>query len=193
LDWQPLVVLISAILIAYVVVLWLGTIVWLYRDIRERTRDGWTQAVAIGLVVLFNLPGLLVYLLVRPGETLTEAYERRLEAEALMRDLPEPHPTCPNCGRSAHENFLLCPYCRTRLRQPCKGCGQPLELAWVACPFCGADGPQAAAAAAERAAAAAAPPPAAEPPVPVQAPSRPEAARPSAEEPSARAAGPFSS
>lgn len=190
-SWQPVVALVASLLIAYAVVLWLGTLVWVFRDSRERTRDGWTQTVALLLVIVFNFPGLLLYLLLRPRETLTEAYERRLEAEALMRDLPEPRPACPNCARAVREEFLLCPYCRTRLHQPCPGCTRPLELGWAACPYCGAQGPQAAVAAA---ASAATPPPAAGPPqtVLVQAPSQ-TAARPPAEEGSgARAAGPFS-
>ncbi len=141
-DWESIVAVVAAILIAYGVILWLGIVVWTYRDIRERTRDGWSHAVAALLVLLFNIPGLILYLILRPHETLTEAYERRLEAEALMRDLPEQRPTCPNCDRPTKEEFLLCPYCRTKLREPCTGCGRALELGWTACPYCGAQGPR---------------------------------------------------
>jgi len=173
-DWQSAFALVTAILIAYAVILWIGTIVWTYRDIRERTRDGWSQAVAVALVVLFNIPGLILYLILRPSETLSEAYERRLENEAIRRDLAEQLRSCPSCSRPAEEDFLLCPYCRARLREPCASCGRPLELGWAACPYCGAPGPQpvtaamaagsaplatAAAAAAEPPAAAAAPSP----------------------------------
>lgn len=140
-DWQGLAAVGSAVLIAYGVVLWLGTIVWAYRDIRGRTQDGWSQVVSSLLVVLFNLPGLFLYLILRPHETLTEAYERRLEAEALMRDTPG-QATCPKCERAVREDFLLCPHCRKSLRDPCQGCGRGLELSWSACPFCGADGPR---------------------------------------------------
>ncbi|OGO49687.1 MAG: hypothetical protein A2148_00510 [Chloroflexi bacterium RBG_16_68_14] len=170
-SWESIAALAAAVLIAYGVILWLGIIVWTYRDIRERTRDGWSQTVSVLLVLLFNAPGLILYLLLRPHETLTEAYERRLEAEALMRDLPEPRPTCPTCDRPMREDFLLCPYCRTKLRQPCTGCGQALELGWVACPYCGAQGPQAfAPAPAARAATNVAPPLAQEPPQSATAP-----------------------
>ncbi len=141
-DWQGIVAVVAAILIAYVVVLWLGITVWTYRDIRERTRDGWAQAVAFAMVLLFFIPGLFLYLILRPHETLTEAYERRLEAEALMRDTPE-RSTCRKCERPVKEEYLLCPHCRTSLRDPCLGCGRALELAWTACPYCGADGPRA--------------------------------------------------
>lgn len=145
-SWESIVALVVAVLIAYAVILWLGTVVWTYRDIRERTADGWSQSVSIALVVLFNIPGLVLYLILRPHETLTEVYERRLEAEALMRDMPEPRPSCPTCKRGLGDRFLLCPYCRTQLRQPCSSCKQPLELNWVMCPYCAAPGPQAASA-----------------------------------------------
>jgi hypothetical protein len=145
-NWESIVALVVAVLIAYAVVLWLGTIVWTYRDIRERTADGWSQTVSLALVALFNIPGLVLYLILRPHETLTEAYERRLEAEALMRDMPDPRPTCPTCKRNLSAGFLLCPYCRTKLREPCSACARPLELNWVVCPYCAAPGPQAASA-----------------------------------------------
>ena len=145
-SWESIVALVVAVLIAYAVILWLGTIVWTYRDIRERTTDGWSQTVSLALVVLFNIPGLVLYLILRPHETLTEAYERRLEAEALMRDMPEPRPSCPTCQRGLEAGFLLCPYCRTKLREPCSSCTQPLELNWMVCPHCAAPGPLAASA-----------------------------------------------
>jgi hypothetical protein len=140
-SWESILALVVAVLVSYTVILWLGTIVWVHRDIRDRTRDGWSQAVSVLLVVLFNLPGLVLYLVLRPRETLMEAYERRLEAEALMSDLPERR-VCPGCQRPARPEFLLCPFCRTGLRQACSSCARPLELSWVACPFCGAPGPQ---------------------------------------------------
>jgi DNA-directed RNA polymerase subunit RPC12/RpoP len=140
-SWQPILALVAAILIAYAVILWLGTIVWVYRDSRERTRDPWSHTVSVLLVVIFNLPGLILYLVLRPRETLIEAYERRLETEALMGEMPERR-TCPTCQRPASSDYLVCPHCRAGLRQACSNCRKPLELTWIACPYCGAQGPQ---------------------------------------------------
>lgn len=145
-DWQSILWVVGFILGAYGVVLWLGTIVWAYRDICERTRDGWSQAVAVLLVALlipgFPIPGLLLYLVLRPHETLAEAYERRLEAEALKQEMTEQRRSCPSCQRPAREEFLFCPHCRTKLQEPCSDCGRALDLNWIACPYCGAQGPQ---------------------------------------------------
>jgi RNA polymerase subunit RPABC4/transcription elongation factor Spt4 len=157
-TWQFLLSLLAAVLIAYAVILLLGMGVWAYRDIKQRTHDGWAQAFAVGMVVLFNIPGLILYLILRPNETLTETYERRLETEALLRELPQQR-TCSRCGRVAREDFLICPHCRTVLREPCLGCGRTLELEWSACPYCGAQGPQSIRIGATASAPASAPPP----------------------------------
>jgi len=120
---------------------WLGIVLWVYRDIRDRTEDVALRVVSVLLVVLFfpgfNLPGLLIYLLVRPRESLDEAYSRSLEQEALLREVGE-GAVCYECRQPVEREFLFCPYCRTRLREPCARCRRPLSLFWVICPYCGA-------------------------------------------------------
>ena len=141
-SWESTVAVVVAVLIAYGVVLWLGTIVWVFRDIQSRTQDGWTQAVSVLLVVIFNLPGLFLYLVLRPQETLNDTYERRLEAEALMRDMPEPQAICTTCKRNVGQDYLVCPNCSAALREACSNCSRPLELSWSTCPYCASDGPK---------------------------------------------------
>ena len=75
---ESIITVVVVILIAYAVVLSVGAIYWTYRDVRARTRDGGAQAVSILLVAIFNIPGLLLYLILRPNETLHQAHERRL-------------------------------------------------------------------------------------------------------------------
>lgn len=169
-DTESTITFLIAILIAYGVVLWLGTIVWSYRDISSRTRDGWVQSVSVLIVVVFNLPGLFLYLVLRPQETLSEIYERRLEAEALTRDMAQSQPACSSCKMSVDSDYLVCPSCRTRLKEACANCARPLELSWVACPYCTASGPSTGAAKTTTAAASQPPEPA-----PPQAPRPPRA------------------
>lgn len=88
------------------------------------------------LVVLFNLPGLLLYMLLRPQETLAERYERSLEEEAILHELDQRKLACPNCKRATQEDFLICPHCRIPLKRACPGCGRALNMAWRACPYC---------------------------------------------------------
>lgn len=122
--------------------LWLGMTVWTWRDMRARSRDMLAQVAATALVAVLSVFGLIIYLMLRPRETLAEAYERSLEEEALLQGIEE-KPMCPGCGRPTNALWQVCPYCHTRLKKPCVQCNQLLELSWNLCPFCAT--PQAAA------------------------------------------------
>jgi hypothetical protein len=131
--------LIGALFIAYALVLWVSAVVWTYRDVRTRTSDPFSQAIAVLLVGLFNLPGLIVYLVIRPQETIADAYERSLEAEAILHELQLDSNACQTCRRPVETDFNVCPYCKTLLREPCKGCSKPIRTNWAACPYCATD------------------------------------------------------
>lgn len=121
---------------AYLVATYVGLVVWTFRDIRSRTRDVLGQILAALLVAVFTLPGVLIYILLRPKETLAEEYERSLAEEAVLQDLHERR-TCPSCQRRIEESFVLCPYCKHQLRDTCLNCGELVDLDWVVCPHCG--------------------------------------------------------
>jgi len=129
----------ALILIAYVLVLWLSAVVWVYRDIRNRTTDQGSQLIAVILVAVFNVPGLVVYLVIRPQTTLADAYERSLEAEAILHELQLTANACQSCRRPIDDDFNVCPYCRVVLREPCRTCGKPVRTSWAACPYCASD------------------------------------------------------
>ncbi len=120
---------------AFGAALWLSLVIWTFRDMRARSRDPLALILATLVVAILNLPGLLVYLILRPPETLDEAYQRSLEEEALLQEIEE-KTICPGCGRAAHDDWQVCPYCHTRLKKPCVSCGAPLELPWSICPYC---------------------------------------------------------
>jgi len=117
--------------------LWLALVVWAYRDMRARSRDRLAQfAVAVSVVVL-NVFGVFIYVMLRPRETLAEAYERSLEEEALLQEIEEKS-NCPGCSQRVREEWQVCPSCHTRLKKPCHVCGHLLELSWTVCPHCAA-------------------------------------------------------
>lgn len=115
--------------------LWLAMIIWTNRDMRARSRDPLAQLFVTVIVLLLNVPGLLIYLMLRPRETLSDAYERSLEEEALLQEIEE-KPTCPGCAQRVHASWQVCPHCHTKLKKACYKCGNSLELAWNICPFC---------------------------------------------------------
>jgi RNA polymerase subunit RPABC4/transcription elongation factor Spt4 len=114
---------------------WLAMVIWTYRDMRARSRDSLAQIVVAVMVAVLTLPGLLIYLFLRPRETLSESYERSLEEEALLQEI-EDKPVCPGCKQRVHEDWQACPNCHTRLKRPCTRCGRTLDLSWDLCPYC---------------------------------------------------------
>jgi RNA polymerase subunit RPABC4/transcription elongation factor Spt4 len=131
--------LLGLLLFSYALVLWLSAIVWVYRDVRNRTSDQASQLIAVVLVALFNLPGLIVYLVIRPQATISDAYERSLEAEAILHELQLASTACQNCRRPIDDDYNVCPHCRIVLREPCRTCGRLVRTSWNACPYCAAD------------------------------------------------------
>lgn len=122
-------------IVALTVAFWIGLVVWTFRDIRSRTRDFFAWLLAVLLVLGMGPIGLLLYLLLRPKETLAEVYDRQLEEEALLREITSRR-ACPRCQTVTEPDWLVCPLCRTELRRTCVSCGKPLELNWVVCPYC---------------------------------------------------------
>jgi RNA polymerase subunit RPABC4/transcription elongation factor Spt4 len=114
-----------------------GMAIWTFRDIRARSRDVLAQILATLLVIALPIIGLVVYLMLRPRETLADAYERSLEQEALLQAIEEPE-VCPGCGQRVKSDYLYCPACHTRLKRACPECGRPLHLRWSLCPYCSA-------------------------------------------------------
>lgn len=123
---------------AYIVALWFALVVWTFQDIQRRSRSVIAQIFSTLVVVLFWLPGVLIYLILRPKDTLDETFQRSLEEEYLLQDLEE-LPLCPNCQHYVQEDYAFCPHCRTELRQPCVACNHLIDLRWEICPFCGAE------------------------------------------------------
>lgn len=113
-----------------------GMAIWTFRDIRARSRDILAQILATILVLVLPIVGLVVYLMLRPRETLEEAYEHSLEQEALLQAIEETD-ECPGCGQQVDAGFLYCPDCHTRLKKACPECGRALRLHWTLCPYCG--------------------------------------------------------
>jgi RNA polymerase subunit RPABC4/transcription elongation factor Spt4 len=121
---------------AYFLALWFVLIVWTFRDIEARSRSVITQVLSTLLVVLFWIPGLALYWVLRPKETLDEAYQRSLEEEYLLQDLEE-LPLCPNCQHFVEDDFQICPHCQTQLKDNCPHCERLVDLRWPVCPYCG--------------------------------------------------------
>jgi RNA polymerase subunit RPABC4/transcription elongation factor Spt4 len=138
---QPFIIMFAALFAAFLTAVWISVVIWAFRDIRARSRDVFAQILATLMVLiffpLFPFPGLILYLFLRPRETLSEVYERSLEEEALLQGIEE-RMACPGCNRRIEEDYMICPTCHTRLKKACPACGHLLHLRWNICPYCGA-------------------------------------------------------
>lgn len=123
---------------AYLVATWFVLIVWTYRDIESRSKNVVTQVFSTLMAVFFWVPGVLLYMMLRPKETLDESYQKSLEEEYLLQDLQE-LPVCPTCNHFIHDDWQICPHCNTQLRDACHNCGKLVDLRWEICPYCGVE------------------------------------------------------
>jgi RNA polymerase subunit RPABC4/transcription elongation factor Spt4 len=120
---------------AFLAALWLSLVIWTYRDIKGRARDRLVLVLATLIVAVLTLPGLLIYMILRPKNTLEEEYQRTLEEEALLQAV-EDQVLCPGCERRVERDWQVCPNCLTKLRKSCNHCGKLMDLPWSICPFC---------------------------------------------------------
>ncbi len=129
-------------IIVYIILVWLLTAFWAFRDMQHRTTNPVAPYLAAGLIVAFTpflfLFAVLLYRIIRPRETISESNERALAEEAILAEI-ESRPHCANCSRAVEEEWIICPTCRNRLRRVCPNCSRLVELDWTLCAWCGKD------------------------------------------------------
>ena len=119
--------------IFFVIVFWVATIYWVFKDARRRIED----TLLVWVVTLLGVVpfiGPLIYMLFRPPEYLEDVRERELEIKAMEKRLGGRDLRCPVCRAEVDEDFLVCPVCTTKLRQACTTCRRPLEAALAGVP-----------------------------------------------------------
>jgi RNA polymerase subunit RPABC4/transcription elongation factor Spt4 len=126
----------------YILLVWLATAFWAYRDMQHRTSNPIAPYLAATLIIVFTpiffIFAVLLYRVIRPKETVAEANERALAEEVMLAEI-EARPHCANCSRPVNEDWIICPSCRNRLRRVCPNCSRLVELDWSLCAWCGKD------------------------------------------------------
>ena len=133
-----LLITIGYVVAAYAFVIWLVLIVWVARDIFDRTSSILGKILALGLTIFLPFFSLPVYLVLRPNETLQDRYERELGREAILAEM-KTDISCVECLRPIQENWLYCPHCAKELKKLCSSsdCQAVLNFSWTVCPTCG--------------------------------------------------------
>ncbi len=138
---SPVVQFVIYSILVYLVVLWLASAYWVFRDMQQRTENAILPYLAASLVIVF-LPvfpfAIFVYKIIRPHEKIGEVYERNLAEEALLAEV-ESIKSCPTCARRVMDEWIICPTCRTRLNRVCPNCSRLVGLDWSLCAWCGKD------------------------------------------------------
>lgn len=127
--------LVTAVLIAYIVILWISLTVWTAMDIFSRSKNWLVRIGGILLVGLGFFFGFVLYLMIRPQTTIDDTKVRELE-ERILENQSRAN-LCPRCGEFLREDFLFCASCGLTLKKDCPKCSSKLELSWTQCPYCG--------------------------------------------------------
>jgi hypothetical protein len=126
----------------YLVVLWLASAYWAFRDMQQRSDNAILPYVAAAGVILFTplffILAIWIYKIVRPHEKIGEVWERNLAEEALLAEVEAIH-HCPGCERRIDDEWIICPSCRTRLKRVCPNCSRLVGMDWSLCAWCGKD------------------------------------------------------
>lgn len=118
------------------IAVWIALIVFTYNDARKRISDPFLIGCATA-ASFFPFVGTLVYTILRPPEFLDDVKEREWDVRATQAQLRRVRAgSCRKCGYPAESDFLRCPSCRSRLREPCPSCDRPVGLGWKLCPYC---------------------------------------------------------
>src|SRR6218665_645594 len=130
------------LLLLFLIVLWLALIFWTHADAKRRIADPMLVGCAT-VAAIFPFVGTIVYMVVRPPESLEDVHERELEIAAAEARLAAAHEhACPYCEYPVERSFLRCPSCLRRLKEPCGTCAKPLDPRWKICPYCEAEVPE---------------------------------------------------
>jgi hypothetical protein len=120
---NPLVQTAGTLIVIYVVLLWLGTAYWAFRDMQARSENPILPYFASALIISSRRPlPRWCSIIVRP-RVAGGGLRAPLAEESLLAEVEER--AGPVCRDRVHADWLVCPNCRTRLHRVC-----PRAAAW---------------------------------------------------------------
>ena len=128
--------LFSLILGVIIILFWLVIIGWVWIDSGERTSKTSIRVVYLFLVIFLNIPGLIIYLIVRPSETIEQIYWADLERRYLKYETAELG-DCPKCGHQLLPGYVHCSNCGNEIKRKCPNCGVLINKDHKFCENCG--------------------------------------------------------
>lgn len=123
-------------ILVYLAIIWLLFCGWVLKDISSRTRNPVYIIISTVFVLTFNLPGLLLYLMLRPEKTIEEA--KALDVH-LLSQLEDGLINCPDCANIMRRHYKFCTVCGANLEAHCHSCAKQVNPVWLSCAYCGAN------------------------------------------------------
>lgn len=139
LSESPLIDFVIKGTLVYLAIMWFAMVIWVARDIVNRSNNVVFQSAMILLNLILPVFGLLLYLIIRPSRTLLEKYYEELEYGFLTEHAHQEE-TCPRCDENISADFLYCPSCSEKVKSSCSSCHHVYLNSYVVCPYCGKKG-----------------------------------------------------
>ncbi len=132
------------LIIIYFFIVWIAIVVWVIKDIWNRTDSILFQIFCILIVLILTPLWIFIYILIRPSKTLFEKYYEEIEEnlDILSKivkwtvSIENKAMICPKCKKWIEDNFTFCPNCKTELKIKCIWCTKEIRIWWKICPFC---------------------------------------------------------
>jgi len=120
------------------IVFWFVVLYWVWLDSGDRSSNKTVRCSYVLLVAVLNVIGLIIYLIIRPSQTIEEIYWADLERRYLKYETAELG-DCPQCGRQLFPGYIFCPSCKYKLKIKCTKCQVYVDRKDKFCPHCGAE------------------------------------------------------
>jgi hypothetical protein len=115
---------------------WIVLIGWVWIDSGERTSNTSYRVIYLLLVVILNIPGLIIYFIIRPSETIEQIYWADLERRYLKYETAELG-DCSKCGSQLLPGYIYCTNCGNEIKKKCPTCGVMIAKNVKFCAYCG--------------------------------------------------------
>jgi hypothetical protein len=127
--------LLGTLLALIAIIFWLVVISWIWVDAGERTTSK-SMRIFYSLIGIIPIFGWIIYLIIRPSETIDEIYWGDLERRYLKYETAELG-DCPKCGAQLFPGYIYCPNCKQELKIKCTQCGVYVDVDHKFCTHCG--------------------------------------------------------
>ncbi|MGI6423467.1 MAG: zinc-ribbon domain-containing protein [Candidatus Dojkabacteria bacterium] len=128
--------LFGIVLALLILVFWIVLIGWVWIDSAERTSNKQWRLAYLFLVIFFNIPGLIIYFIIRPSETIEQVYWEDLERRYLKYETAELG-DCSKCGSQLLPGYVFCVNCGNEIKRKCPNCQILIIKGVKFCPHCG--------------------------------------------------------